>query len=208
MVAHMRGLLGAVGAVGVMAGCTFEHGIMPGSGDAAVIPHDGASDVHGDAPRDDAPVGDAGHDALPPDPQPDAATPASCPASYTLHDPARPASYYRLESASTSWAGAEALCEADGPTSHLIVLDDDAERAWAFARNTSDQWAGISDRISEGTWLPVTDQSIWFAGTAAGNVPPRDCLVIKQADTAADMCSAGHPYLCECDGYTVQPDQF
>lgn len=207
MVAHMRGLLGAVGAVGVMAGCTFEHGITGGTGDAGANPHDAASEVHGDASHGDAPPADASPDAPPPDRQPDAGT-AGCPASYTLHDPARPASYYRLETASTSWAGAEALCEADGPTSHLIVLDDDAERAWAFARNTSDQWAGISDRISEGTWLPVTDQSIWFAGTAAGNVPPKDCLLIKQTDTAADMCSTGHPYLCECDGYAVQPDQF
>lgn len=181
---------------------------MAGPGDAGASPPDAAAEVHEDARRADAAGGDSGPDAQLPDPPADAAVPAACPASYTLHDPARPASYYRLETASTSWAGAEALCEADGPTSHLIVLDDEAERAWAYARNTSDQWAGISDRVSEGTWLPVTDQPIWFAGTAAGNVPPKDCLVIKQTDTAADMCSGGHPYLCECDGYTVQPDQF
>lgn len=204
MVARMRGLLGAVSAVGVIAGCSFEHGIMAGSADDAAGPRDAASEVQTDAPRDGASAVDA---SVPPDPPIDAA-PLACPASYTLSDPARPMSRYRLETASSSWVGAESACEADGPTSHLIVLDDDAERAWAFARNSSDQWAGISDRIIEDTWLPVTDQSFWFTGNASGNVPPKDCLVIKQTGTVADMCSAGHPYLCECDGYAVQPDQF
>lgn len=199
----MRGLLGAVGAASVMAGCSFEHGIAAGVQTDATSPRDAANEVQPDAPRDDAPGSDAG---MPPDPR-DAA-PVTCPASYTLSDPAHPMSRYRLETASTTWEGAESACEADGPHSHLIVLDDDGERAWAFARNSSDQWAGISDRVLEDTWLPVTDQPIWFTGDATGNVPPKDCLVIKQEGTIADMCSAGHPYLCECDGYAVQPDRF
>lgn len=90
----------------------------------------------------------------------------------------------------------------------LIVLDDDAERAWAFQQNNSDQWVGITDIDSEGSWIPVTDQAVWFAGPAYGNLPAKDCLYLNSTTTIAEACSGGHPYLCECDGQAANSQNF
>lgn len=186
----------------IFAGCSFEHG-TPGFPSDAAPALDAPTDARIEGTGDDGATPDA-----PVDSPPDGGGQAMCPASYNLHDPARPGSYYRMVTASAPWPMAEALCELDGSTSHLIVLDDQAERAWAYAQSSSDQWAGITDIVFEDTWLPVTDQASWYAGNATGNVPPKDCLVITQSDTAADMCGNGHPYLCECDGYGAVASQF
>ena len=205
----MWGRFGAIGShVGrglacafacALAACAFEHGIAPGA--------DGSNPPPGDARRD-API-DAPNTKPSPDAPPDAALPpASCPAAYNLHDAARPNSHYRSVTASATWTSAEAMCEGDNVNSHLIVLDDDAERAWAFQQNNSDQWVGITDINSEGTWIPVTDQTVWFSGAASGNLPAKDCMYLNSTTTIAESCSGGHPYLCECDGQAADAQNF
>jgi hypothetical protein len=206
----MWGRFGAIGScIGrslacacVLAACAFEHGVVPGG--------DGGNPPPGDARRD-API-DAHNTQPTTDAPPDAAAPPppppSCPGAYNLHDSARPNSHYRSVSASTTWTSAEAICEGDDVNSHLIVLDDDAERVWAFQQNNSDQWVGITDIDSEGTWIPVTDQAAWFTGAAAGNLPAKDCLYLNASNTVAEACSGGHPYLCECDGQAADNQNF
>jgi hypothetical protein len=194
----MWGRFGAIGSiVGVayaLSACAFNHGeVPPSDGSNGTPPGDARRDAPADAATDGRPPADAAIDA---------AAPASCPATYGLHDPARPNSHYRSVTASTTWTGAEAICEGEG--THLIVLDSDAERAWAFQQNSSDQWVGITDIDNEGTWIPVTDQLVWFTGAASGNLPAKDCLYLNSTTTIAESCSGGHPYLCECDG--LQPD--
>lgn len=134
-----------------------------------------------------------------------------CPNGYTLTDSGHPGSFYKQVTASTTWSGAETDCEDDAtagtaPT-HLIVLDDQAEAAFAWTTNTSDQWVGHSDLVSEGDWLPVTDQSGVFTGNATGNNTNKNCLEVTQSSgqTTAETCTNGHPYLCECDGLAADP---
>jgi hypothetical protein len=193
-------------------GCTFTPN-----------PHQGPSDATGrggeplpvDARHDGSDADPPPIDAMP-DARPDAPTPPlPCPAGYTLTDPAHPGSQYRLVTASALWSSAEATCEADeidgvtGPA-HLLVLDDAAEAQFAWDHNTSDQWAGHSDLVTENAWLPVTDQPNVFTGAASGNNNGRDCLMISNtnSETTAESCMNGHPYVCECDGRRANPGHF
>jgi hypothetical protein len=91
---------------------------------------------------------------------------------------------------------------------HLIVLDDVAERDWAFGVTNSDQWAGLSDVITEATWLPVTDQTSFYVATVAANAQNKDCVFFNGTAMTAEQCTSTHPYLCECDGQAANPSNF
>jgi hypothetical protein len=197
----MRGLaiLGFVGA------CSFAPGSSSGSADARVI--DGASgdQMTGDGATD-GPISDAAVDGQ--------LTMLICPTSYTITRNGTPNSKYRLDTASRTWEQAADMCRGDSASpatarTHLIVLDDDAERVWAFDQHNSDQWLGQSDRIAEGAFIPVTNQPVYFVGAAAGNNPSRDCLLTKATQTEVEQCDMnGHPFFCECDLFTVQDANF
>lgn len=64
-----------------------------------------------------------------------------------------------------SWLDAEEECEADGPGAHLAVIDD-AEEAQRFTEGMveQDSWIGISDRITEGTFITVTGAAVHGVG--------------------------------------------
>jgi hypothetical protein len=198
---------------GLLSGCTFVPNPGHGASDAAgagaePAPTDGRAASSDADPPPPPPIDAPPDTAMPPPPLP-------CPSAYTLADPHHPASQYRLVTASTTWASAEAACEADetaGVTqpAHLIVMDDAGEAVFAWAQNTSDQWVGHSDQVTENAWLPVTDQPSVFTGTASGNNNGRDCLIISGAmsATSADSCMSGHPYVCECDGRRANPANF
>jgi hypothetical protein len=187
----------AFGAIALVCGCSFHHGLLGGG------PTDGPPliDARIDTPIDAAITTDG-----------DAMQVATCPTAYSLHDSARPMSFYRWVSASASWTSAESTCEGDASpatrSTHLIVLDDDAERAWAFAQNNSDQWVGMADNITEQTWLAVTDQPNPYVGNASGNLPNKDCMYLNTNETVAEGCTTGHPYLCECDSSAVDSTHF
>jgi hypothetical protein len=114
-----------------------------------------------------------------------------------------------------SWFQAEQDCEDDaisnitGPT-HLIVLDDQNEAVYAWSVNNSNQWLGHTDIETEGTFLPVTDQTGTYSGGASGNNGSKNCLMTKDSSgaTSADTCTTGHPYICECDGYAPDPNNY
>jgi hypothetical protein len=137
-----------------------------------------------------------------------------CPSFYALTDGVN-GSLYRLVTASATWTAAEADCEGDevvGTTqpTHLIVLDDSLEASFAWALTSSDQWFGSTDRVTEGNFLPVTDQQAVYTGPATGNNATKNCLFIHNAggQTNADSCTNGHPYLCECDGKRADASHF
>lgn len=169
-------------------GCSYNHGTIIDASPGGDVPRD----IPGDTPSGDM--------------NPDMTIQGGCPLTYTLHDAARPNSFYRSITASVSWSVAEEICESDrlGLATHLIVLDDENERIWAFAQNTSDQWVGMTDAAASGIWVAVTVQPNPYVGQASGNLPSKNCLILKQSETAADGCTNGHPYLCECDMFALQ----
>jgi hypothetical protein len=200
-----RLVLWTVAGVAVMPACRFEPGALGGPDDAR---RDGMLDGPGGA-DDGATGGDA---MIAADAMPDGPPALLCPPSYTLFDNARPLSRYRHVTASASWQVAEATCEADGGNAflpaHLIVLDDEAERQWAFDQGTTDKWIGATDIKTEGTILAVTDQPSPFFGAAASNNMSKDCLYLDGSTTVMEVCSAGRPYLCECDGRAADPARY
>jgi hypothetical protein len=200
--AARRLVLWTAAGITVMPGCRFEPGALGAADDARRDgPVDGVRDEL--SPGTDTMMLDAMRDGPPA---------LQCPPSYTLMDAARPNSRYRHETASAMWLAAELACETDAGLSyaptHLIVLDDSAERQWAFNQGTTDKWVGATDRKTEGTILAVTDQPAPFFGAANSNGDMKDCLYLDGGTTVMEVCTAGRPYLCECDGRAADPTRY
>ncbi len=139
------------------------------------------------------------------------APPAQCAASYDLTNAAEPASRYRLVTTQSAWLAAEMDCEDDGGggPAHLIVLDDAAERLWAYEQGNTDKWVGVTDLVAEGVPIAVTLQTLPYTGTAASNDQPKDCMFNNQNVTVMESCAnAAFPYLCECDGLAASPARY
>lgn len=193
-------------AIAFSAACKFEPGPFVRR-DASGPSPDDAIDTQSpptDGPPSDTPGSvDAPIDAL-------VATP--CPATYTLTNAAEPGSKYRLVTASDDWAAAELDCANDGggtflPT-HLIVLDDQAERDWVYDQGTTDKWVGATDVNVEGTYEAITDQPSPYFGTPQSNSQSKDCMFINQTATVMESCGATFQYICECDGRAADPTNF
>lgn len=111
--------------------------------------------------------------------------------------------YYRLPPSQASWTNAETDCANDvvGAT-HLVVLSDVQEVQVAA---TEPGWIGLSDRITEGTFVTVTsetgDQRPWASGQPDNGGGTEDCARIQSNGTLDDdQCGNSHFYACECDG--------
>jgi hypothetical protein len=118
------------------------------------------------------------------------------------YDPASNGKYYRLPPNPANWNTAEADCANDvvGAT-HLIVLTDTAEVQIA---STEPGWVGLSDQVTEGTFVNVTnetpDQRPWDSGQP-DNGGNEDCARIQSNGTLDDdQCTNIRYYACECDG--------
>lgn len=186
-----------------LAGCRQLLGL-----DEPSVSHDAAP---GDTPRDGTR---------------DVAATATCPDTYTIR---LGDSRYRFEPTSTHvvWPDAALACVSDLPGSpgpvytHLVVLDNDLERQalLSYREPITEYWVGLTDRVTSGLWLPVTDEQVnypepgtppWANGLPAANmgadcvgldaVPDDDGLLYN------DYCaSVKEPYICECDGYADDP---
>ena len=115
--------------------------------------------------------------------------------------------YYRLPPNQASWLTGEADCANDvvGAT-HLVVLSDAAEVQLAA---TAPGWIGLSDQVTEGTFVTVTnelgDQRPWASGQP-DNTGDEDCTRIQSNGTLDDdQCGNSRFYTCECDGKPPAP---
>jgi hypothetical protein len=141
----------------------------------------------------------------------DAPADATADSTMTVECPATYVGGYRSIVTTSTWLGAELACEADLPgATHLVVLDDDGERARiALAIQTvGDAWVGIV-RDPGGSapwpWRVVTGGAASYApweGTEPNNMSGDQYVgVIRQ--------SSGYLYdygptnlvyaICECD---------
>ena len=116
-------------------------------------------------------------------------------------------SYYRASTTAKSWTDAAAECDADvvGAT-HLIVLSSMDEVTYAKSHLG---WIGLSDRITEGTFKNVTNETPdvrpFSSGQPDNGSGSEDCVQQKTDGLDDDQCANAHPYLCECDGRAVAP---
>jgi lectin-like protein len=124
------------------------------------------------------------------------------------YDAASNGGYYRLPPSQATWVNGEADCANDvvGAT-HLIVLSNTEEVQIA---STEPGWVGLSDRITEGTFVNVTnetpDQRPWAAGQPDNGGGNEDCARIQSNGTLDDdQCGNNRFYACECDGKMPTP---
>lgn len=195
---QMRGaqFIAVIAVVG--AGCGFNTSGQSGPGDDA-----GVTDGRGS---------DSGVDGM--------TSGLRCPATYGPIVGLSTTSRYRFVSAQATWISAEQACEADGlslingSATHLIVLDDVAERAamiggLAGGGSISDQWLGATDLAQEGTPQYVTAQVMTLSLNPSMQADNHDCIRLKSAGTYEyRSCDEDNKYVCECDGVPAEPTRF
>ena len=127
---------------------------------------------------------------------------APCPSTYT--------GGYRFERMPHTWLEAERACEADAPgASHLVVINDDAERLVVGAAITADAYVGIV-REPGGTspwpWRYVTGGAATFAlwEPIEPNNLSGDQYIAAMRQTSQQLYDYGittvGASMCECDG--------
>lgn len=136
--------------------------------------------------------------------------PASCPPSYVA---IAGGTMYRLEQAEVTWIAAELACEAEG--THLAVPDSAAESsalAAAFLTGSQRAFIGISDRIVEDHFVPVTGGALSVSLFASGQPDggsDADGVTLRASGLWGDENDADeHASLCECDGKPADPAAF
>lgn len=145
----------------------------------------------------------------------------SCPVSYSLTF-ATSHSRYRRITDEVQWPIAAALCAGDAPgQTHLAVIDGDAEYAELSATVTvDDMWIGLSDRVTNGTYLWVTAQDAPIAPLGTYPWAPdrpddpggaQDCIRVNP--TSQNLlddaeCTNAFDFICECDGYADDPARY
>jgi hypothetical protein len=123
-------------------------------------------------------------------------------------------SFYRFSATPASWDVAEHACEADGRGSHLVVFNDSLEMNMVEGVvSGTDIWVGITDRVTDGTFLDVMGERPaflpgWqsmdpsFAGPGCVKFNPNSRLIHDQD------CTTQVAYVCECDGVLARPSSF
>lgn len=175
---------GAVLAI-VLTGCSFDAPSAGGPGaDAAVSPVDGA------------PGGQPQRDAAPDAEEPDCD-------GYTGAPNGR---FYLAVSNPESWGAAGFACIASGGA--LAIANDRAENAIirALIADPTRFWLGMSDGISENTWIwldgsPVPrDPAFWDPNQPNDANTGEDCGEMSgNGFWNDDSCDDPKPYVCECD---------
>jgi hypothetical protein len=161
-----------------------------------------------DAAVPDAPLPDARPDASVPDAAPDAAP--ICPGGYTFS--AATGSAYRVIDTGRTWAQAEADCEDDGFGVHLVVVNDAPENAIVDGFLTGPLWVGVTDRITEDSFLAVTGGTAPYLDwntLQPDNFFDEDCVTVTENGRNTDIdCGSSRNYVCECDGIPADPSTF
>lgn len=122
-------------------------------------------------------------------------------------------SHYRFAVGADRWDSAELACEADGRGSHLVVFNDSPEMNAIEGLAGIVIWVGLSDRITDGTFLDVMGEiplfkPQWqnldpsFQGPGCVQFDPNSRLIHDAA------CTTQLPYVCECDGVPAKPSSY
>jgi hypothetical protein len=156
-------------------------------------------------------------DGMSTDGKPDAPLPATCPVSYSIVT-GLSTSRYRVSMNSATWDAAQTACLADQPLNssrhtHLAVATDDSELAALASASSSDAWVGLSDRVTEGTYLWVTDEATAYPPASGApwdsNQPQTgttvNCVLIAKSIglLRVQQCGNQRSFICECDSHAA-----
>jgi hypothetical protein len=189
-----------------------------------------ACDFHSPGAATDAPVSiDSAIDAAIDAP----IVPFTCPAGYTTLAGGQAGSLYKVYGGNGTvlgpgpgrgtWLQAEAACRGDGPGIHLAIAESEGEhQAFVDVVSGASRWLGVTDRKTEGTWLPIIGGTTWVEHWLGG-VPMRgtngNCLLLTRVQNIEEDTSCageGSPpssqwdkgSICECDNHAVDLSTF
>ncbi|MBA2542350.1 MAG: hypothetical protein H0V17_22100 [Deltaproteobacteria bacterium] len=155
--------------------------------------------VGGDGPDPDGPLGDG---PQPDGPEPDG--PQGCDATYVAITGGTAGHRYKVVAAANTWIDQQNItCNQSG--GYMAIPDDAGElAAISTASGGVNIWVGVSDRVTEGTFLDT--KNVAYASLAlTGNSNNDDCattddgvapLVIADCDGAQQLSL---PTVCECE---------
>lgn len=192
----------------LVAGCGFQAN--NGGQDQPIDAPAGTADAR---QTSDASMNDASADAMQ-----DASIALQCPAGYDSIVGFNTTSRYRFVATSAKWIDAENDCEDDANANeratHLIVLDDTAERTAMLGgllggTLIDDQYIGQTDLADDETFVYVTNQQVTLITSPTGDDDPKDCVRIKSTGVAESRsCDETNRYVCECDGNPAVSSRF
>ncbi|HEX5060308.1 MAG TPA: C-type lectin domain-containing protein [Kofleriaceae bacterium] len=188
-------------ALGVLAACSFDHGIPVNAQDDAPV-----------AMIDSKSIDASGSGSATPDARPDAAPDArACPSNFQpiANGPAgsvyRIHGYSQVNDQSLPFQTARTGCVNEGG---YLAIPNDANEIMALLAATPREsmmpwmWVGITDQAQEGTWLTVlgtTPYLVWGAGEPDGGTA-NNCLLLAQTNQMYDStCGSSWAYACECE---------
>ncbi len=147
---------------------------------------------------------DAASDAAEPT---DAPLTSGCPASFSSITGGQGAHRYRLINATDDWSEQRGACAAMSTSAYLAIPDDAAElAAIAMLSAASASWVGISDTVTENTFVTVKGAAATFLPWDT-NQPDdngsqgEDCVVIQTSSSKLrdEKCSTNYRAVCECE---------
>lgn len=160
----------------------------------------------------DGSIDDASEDAPRSDALPDVMVDGpACPSNYMEIGNRR----YRLATNNASWTNAATDCADDGVNTHLAVISNSAELTLVNATYSMENevWIGLSDLVTDGTFLWVTVEDTMGYPPASGapwqNLGTDPCVILKVPDGLNTKdCGLNKHYLCECDTYADDPSRY
>ncbi len=154
------------------------------------LPGDGGVD----SPASDGPRGDA----------PPADAQAACPSSYVTLPGGQAGHRYFVVTTIAKWSLQSDACTGMTSRGYLAIPDDAAElQALATAAATAPFWVGITDAVTEGTFVTTLGTPAtflpWEPGAPDDQGPGEDCVEATGATLINDQrCVAQRAAVCEC----------
>ncbi len=132
--------------------------------------------------------------------------PVGCPGTYTTISSGTPNHVYRLTAGGASWDAQRAACTATSASAYLAIPDDLAElQAMITLSPTTNVWIGISDTVTEGTFVTVRGAVPpflpWITGAPDDGPPSEDCVDVVSTLTQIndERCNTSLRAICECE---------
>jgi hypothetical protein len=150
----------------------------------------------------------------------DAAPLPACPSEYNITISSQPRSKYRLVDNTNDWNDAAPTCAGDLPGhTHLVVISNATELTDLDPQFDQRRFIGLSDRVTKGTYRPVTDEPVDYPALYNVQVPPwgvgqpngsGDCVSVdvNLAVSDEDCLTLDLGFICECDDYEDNPDNY
>lgn len=128
-----------------------------------------------------------------------------CPGNYATITGGQGTHRYRL-APTANWSNQRDFCATTTASAYLAIPDDLAElQALATLAGQARFWVGITDQVTEGTWLntkgAVQTFLPWTATPQIGENPPRSCAegVTATSQINDERCNTQYVAVCECE---------